>query len=50
MNAAMQVDLSPRQIDKVKSIARGRRKQQKEMSGVPGTRVQTRRIVTKFSN
>ncbi|XP_070042668.1 uncharacterized protein [Nicotiana tomentosiformis] len=48
MNAAMQVDLSPRQIDKVKSIARGRRKQQKEMSGVPGTGVQTRRIVTKF--
>lgn len=40
---ARQDDLSPRVMDKVKSVGRGRKKQQKENTSVPGNGVQTRR-------
>lgn len=50
MNIARQGDLSPRQIDKVKSAVKGRKKQQKELPSVPTTGVQTRRTLSKSIN
>lgn len=47
MHIARQGDLSPRVIDKVKSAGRGKKKQQNENTKVPGSGVQTRRVVSK---
>ncbi|XP_019240885.1 PREDICTED: uncharacterized protein LOC109220870 [Nicotiana attenuata] len=50
LNIARQGDLSPRQIDQVKSAAKGKRKQTKEASTVPTGGVQTRRTLSKNQN
>lgn len=50
MNAARQGDLSSRQTDKDKLVGNERKKQQKEISSVQGTGVQTRRTLSKFIN
>lgn len=50
MNDARQGDLSPRHIDKVKSVGRGRKKQQKENTSIYGIGVQMRRTITNSNN
>lgn len=50
MNMARQGDLSPRHMDKVKSVGKGRKKQQKESSSIRNTGVETRRSITKSNN
>lgn len=50
LNIAKQGDLSPRHIEKVKSAAKGRKKQIKESSTSPTGGVQTRRTLTKSQN
>lgn len=47
LNVAKQGDLSPRHIDKVKTTAKGRKKQPKDITDVPTGGVQTRRTLTK---
>ncbi|XP_019253806.1 PREDICTED: uncharacterized protein LOC109232489 [Nicotiana attenuata] len=49
INVARRGDLSPRQMEKVKSAAKGRKKQQKENMAAPTAGVQTRRTLTKSS-
>ncbi|XP_070002839.1 uncharacterized protein [Nicotiana sylvestris] len=50
MNAARQGDLSPAQVDKAKSAAKGKKKQQKDNHAVPKAGVHTRRTLTKSNN
>lgn len=47
---ARQGDLSPRHMGKVKSAAKGRKKQQKDNTTVHTGGVQTRRTLTKSNN
>lgn len=49
-NIARQGDLSPRQIEKAKSAAKGKKKQHKESNTAPTGGVQTRRTLTKSLN
>ncbi|XP_070004804.1 uncharacterized protein [Nicotiana sylvestris] len=50
MNAARQGDLSPTQVEKAKSAAKGKKKQQKDNFAVPKAGVHTRRTLTKSNN
>lgn len=50
LSVARQGYLSPRHIEKVKSAAKGRKKQHKDTSTVPVVGVQTRRTLTKSRN
>ena len=50
MNAARQGDLSPTQVEKAKSAAKGKKKQQKDNFAAPKAGVHTRRTLTKSNN
>lgn len=50
LNVAKRGDISPRLIEKVKSAAKGRRKQLKDTPAIPFTGVQTRKAITKSNN
>ncbi|XP_070005899.1 uncharacterized protein [Nicotiana sylvestris] len=50
MNAARQGDLSPTQVEKAKSTAKGKKKQQKDNFATPKAGVHTRRTLTKSNN
>ncbi|XP_070014294.1 uncharacterized protein [Nicotiana sylvestris] len=50
MIAARKGDLSPTQVEKAKSAAKGKKKQQKDNFAAPKTGVHTRRTMTKSSN
>ncbi|XP_070004263.1 uncharacterized protein [Nicotiana sylvestris] len=50
MNAARQGDLSPTQVEKAKSAAKGKKKQQKDNFVAPKVGVHTRRTLTKSNN
>nr|XP_009759677.1 PREDICTED: uncharacterized protein LOC104212169 [Nicotiana sylvestris] len=50
MNAARQGDLSPTKVEKAKSAAKGKKKQQKDNLAVPKPGVHTRRMLTKSNN
>lgn len=50
LNVAKRGDISPRLIEKVKSAAKGRRKQFKDTPAILFTGVQTRRAITKSNN
>ncbi|XP_070022454.1 uncharacterized protein [Nicotiana sylvestris] len=50
MNAARKGDLSPTQVEKAKSAAKGKKKQQKDNFTAPKAGVHTRRTLTKSNN
>uniref|UniRef100_A0A1S4D499 Homeobox protein 9-like n=1 Tax=Nicotiana tabacum TaxID=4097 RepID=A0A1S4D499_TOBAC len=50
MNAARKGDLSPTQVEKAKSAAKGKKKQQKDNFAAPKAGVHTRRTLTKSNN
>ncbi|XP_070010873.1 uncharacterized protein [Nicotiana sylvestris] len=50
MNAARKGDLSPTQVNKAKSAAKGKKKQQKDNLAAPKSGMHTRRTLTKSNN
>ncbi|XP_070022195.1 uncharacterized protein [Nicotiana sylvestris] len=50
INAARKGDLSPTQVEKAKSAAKGKKKQQKDNFAAPKAGVHTRRTITKSNN
>ncbi|XP_070004386.1 uncharacterized protein [Nicotiana sylvestris] len=50
MNAARKGDLSPTQVEKAKSAAKGKKKQQKDNFAAPKSGMHTRRTLTKSNN